>query len=126
MKANMLVLALFSLIVTTNGVNAQESKVETSADKGMALMEAAKKAEKKEDPLKVEFDTDSLNKEFATDPKLSTDSFDQKDRNKKLAVIDQKFEANNLQHIQDLYLCQKMGTAKEAIACRKNIVKKSK
>ena len=91
MKTKMLLIALFSLLTVNKELIAQEAKVETTVDKGMALMEEAKKADKKQDPLKVDFDTDALNKEFATDPKLSTESFDQKDKNKKLFLANPIF-----------------------------------
>ena len=126
MKSKILFVVLFSLTLMINTTMAQTTLSESTDDKGMALIEKALKADKKEDPLKVDIDGDALSRQFAQDPKLSTEAFDQKDKNKKVAVIDEKFEKNNLEHIQGLYLCQKIGNAKGAKDCRAKFFKKNK
>lgn len=89
------------------------------------MLEQIKKDPKTNPETSDTFNSSNLS-QFAKDPIFATESPDQKEREKIVEGHQRKFDQSTSSHIQALYECGKIGEAKAAGECRKNVFKPTK
>lgn len=131
MRINLLLITAFTAaIIGNSAVIAQEVSAPAEpvpTDLGTKLMNNAKKADpKNSDPLKQEVNPAALEKQYATDPKFSSDSHDQEKRDKIVAASSEKFLQQSEGHITKIYECQNYGEKEAVEKCRNELLKQKR
>ena len=119
-------LFLGSLFISIPAFSVEEDKSEKpGVTPGDKMMEKIKKDPSKNPETSPEFSSENLS-QFAKKPIFSSESADQKERDKVVEGNLNKFNQVSANHVETLYKCSKLSDPNAAKDCRKNEIKTKK
>lgn len=112
------------LMMTQFSLNAfAENSQKNAETTGEKIVEAMKKKDIKNDPLKQDVNPAELEKKYSASPKFSSESFDQKDRDAVVEKIEDQSNKRVAANSMKMYSCRNAKDLKALSECKQKHIK---